>query len=31
MGKINLELAREKYDMPIIAKKIDKMYQGLLK
>jgi len=31
MGKTNLLLAKEKYDMPIIAKKIDKLYQELLK
>jgi len=31
MGQRNLKLAKEKYDMPIIAEKIDKVYQELLK
>jgi glycosyltransferase involved in cell wall biosynthesis len=30
MGQINLKLAKEKYDMSIVAEKIDKLYQGLL-
>lgn len=30
MGRRNLEIVKEKYDMPIIAEKVDKIYQELL-